>query len=271
MAVIGIAFALGFILGPAIGGILSMSDISSGVLSLLQYKHPFGIIALAGALLSSYNFLLLLLFLPETHTPTQEKVHIPLLEKWIPFLRKGFSKELVLMNWSYFLYLMTFSGMEFTLTFLSFERFKYGPMQNAYMFIFSGVVIALVQGGIVRRKASLIGEARLVKVGLISVVFGLLFIAMASGQLFLYLGLFFLASGSGLIIPCLTTLVTLHSGAIAQGESVGVFRSFGSFARILGPLLATLLYWNFGSMVAYALGGVLIIIPLLIFRKLGDA
>jgi MFS family permease len=267
MAVIGIAFALGFILGPAIGGMLSMGHFSTGILGM-KFQHPFGIIALVGALLATYNFMLLVLFLPETHTPNPHHyAHIPLFQRWIPFLRQGLNINVRTINRTYFLYLMIFSGMEFTLTFLSFERFQYKPMQNAYMFIFSGIIIALIQGGVVRRKAASLGEAKLIKVGFISVIIGLLIIALSNTPLFLFLGLFFLSAGSALVIPCMTALVTLFSDDKNQGESVGIFRSYGSFARILGPIVATLLYWNFGSKVAYALGGIMIVAPILLFRK----
>lgn len=270
MAIIGIAFALGFILGPAIGGILSMGYFAQGAFGM-KFQHPFGIIALVGALFATYNFMILFLFLPETYTPSEKKVEkIPLIEKWIPFMRQGLPDSVRVINRTYFFYLMIFSGMEFTLTFLSFERFHYKPMQNAYMFIFSGIVIALIQGGVVRRKAAQVGESKLVKMGLVSVILGLLFIALSKTPLLLFVGLFFLASGSGMIIPCLTALVTLHTDDKEQGESVGIFRSYGSFARILGPIVATVLYWNFGSMVAYGLGGVLIVLPILMFNRIKE-
>ena len=264
MAFVGIAFALGFIFGPALGGILSTLEVGDAILGIPTY-HPFALIALFGILLAFINFVLLLCFFPETHIPTK-MTKIRLVDRWMPLL-SILPKRLRLINYSYFFYLLIFSGMEFTLTFLSFERFKYGPMQNAYLFIFSGFVMVLIQGGIVRRKAASIGESRLVKWGIFFVAIGLLFISFAGVVWLLYIGLLFLSAGSSLIIPCLTALVTINVDKQEQGKIIGIFRSHGAMARVLGPVMATMLFWNFGSLSTYFLGTLLMLIPFIIFKK----
>ena len=96
-----------------------------------------------------------------------------------------------IVNVGHFLFLFAFSGMEFTLTFLAMERLGYTSLQNAYMFIFIGVIIALVQGGYVRRKAAIVGEKRMAMNGLVTTLPGLMLIAYASNSWMLYAGLFF--------------------------------------------------------------------------------
>ena len=105
-------------------------------------------------------------------------------------------KGVNLTNIGHFLFLMAFSGMEFTLTFLAMERLNYSSLDNAYMFIFIGVTLALVQGGYVRRKVQTVGEKRMALQGLVSIIPGLVIIAYAHSSWMLYLGLFFLAIGS---------------------------------------------------------------------------
>ena len=80
-------------------------------------------------------------------------------------------KGVNLTNIGHFLFLFAFSGMEFTLTFLAMERLNYTSLENAYMFIFIGVIIALVQGGYVRRKAAIMGEKQM---GWFNIYFGFL-------------------------------------------------------------------------------------------------
>ena len=143
-------------------------------------------------------------------------------------------KGVNLTNIGHFLFLMAFSGMEFTLTFLAMERLNYSSLDNAYMFIFIGVTLALVQGGYVRRKVQTVGEKRMALQGLVSIIPGLVIIAYAYSSWMLYLGLFFLAIGSSLVIPTMTSLVSLYTPSTEQGRSIGIFRSLGGLARVIG-------------------------------------
>jgi MFS family permease len=145
-----------------------------------------------------------------------------------------------------FVYLLAFSAMEFTLTFFAEHRFGYGPADNISIFVFVGVIMALVQGGLVRRIAPRLGERRMAALGLALVVPGLFLIGAAPGghPAVMYLGLFFTALGSGLVTPATTSLVSLYTPPERQGGVLGIFRSLGSFARALGPILGALLFWG---------------------------
>jgi len=270
MATIGIAFALGFIIGPAMGGILSMVNLlemypdyaSLGV-------NPFSMPALLAFILSMINFVWLFFKFEET-LPKEKRggsenhrSNNPF-KLFAPLPYTGVNNT----NIAHFLFLMAFSGMEFTLTFLALERLNYSSMDNAYMFIFIGFLIALTQGGYVRRKSGKVGEIKMAKQGLMTLIPGLLIIAYAESSLALYAGLFFLAVGSSMVIPCLTSLVSLYSPANAQGRSVGVFRSLGALSRVIGPILASLIYWRFGSHYPYLLGAAFLLIPIMMVVKL---
>jgi len=158
--------------------------------------------------------------------------------------------------------------MEFTLTFLAVERLSYSSLQNGFMFIFIGILIALVQGGYVRRKAHEMGERNMAFLGLIIVIPGLILLSFMKSQLVLYAGLAFLAIGSAMIIPCLTALVSLFATSTTQGQAVGTFRSLGALARVFGPFAASIIYWRFGSSIVYIIGACMLIIPILFTLKI---
>ena len=269
MAFVGIAFALGFIFGPAVGGLLSLIDLSELYPHLIAYGiNPFSVPAIFVGLLSLINLIFIFKSFEET-LPKNEDVHTTTRSANILKIFKPLPyKEVNRTNYAYFLFITAFSGMEFTLTFLALERLSYEPMDNAYMFIFIGFIIAFVQGGYVRRKAHQVGEKKMAMQGLLSIAPGLILIAFAQSSWVLYFGLFFLSMGSAMAIPTLTSLVSLYTPNSEQGRSLGIFRSLGSLGRVFGPIFASLIYWKFGSAIPYFIGAVLMVIPVMILSKL---
>ena len=266
MAFVGIAFALGFIFGPAIGGILSLVDLTQISPALIGYGiNPFSVPAGFAAILCFLNFFLVFKNYKETlkeKSVSKRSSNIFKLARPLPF--KGVNQT----NLGYFLFITLFSGMEFTLTFLAVERLGYTPMENAYMFVFIGVLLALVQGGYVRRKASQVGERQMAVRGLSLLIPGLAIIAFAQSTWCLYAGLLFLASGSAMAIPTLTSLVSLYTPPSSQGEALGVFRSLGALGRVFGPVFASVLYWKSGAASPYIIGALLMLVPIMIISKL---
>jgi ferrochelatase len=270
MAIIGVAFALGFVVGPAFGGILSLIDLTKIYPSSIAYGiNPFSVPAAFAFCLSIFNTYWIATKFKESLPPekrgvakTQRSANIFKLFKPLPY------PGINLVTFGYFFFLTAFSGMEFTLTFLAAERLNYTSMQNAYIFIFIGFIIAFVQGGIVRRKAADIGEKKMSIIGMISLIPGLLIIAVAYSSAMLYAGLFFLAVGSSMIMPCLTSLVTFYTPAEEQGRSVGIFRSMGALARVAGPIAAAVIYYKSGSAAPYYVGAIFLIIPVLMVMRL---
>jgi ferrochelatase len=269
MAFIGIAFACGFVFGPALGGILSLYNPIFHHPEWEAYGiNPFSAAAGLAATLSFINFFTIYKYFPETLNKAKASGHpqrsINPIKLFKPLPIKGVN----LTNISYFFFITAFSGMEFTLTFLAVERLGYSSMDNAYMFIFIGFFIAMVQGGYVRRKAHKIGEKKMALQGLIAIAPGLVLLAFAQSSWMLYSGLFFLSIGSAMAIPCLTSLVTFYSPEHMQGQSLGIFRSLGSLGRVIGPIYASLVFWRFGSVMAYLSGAVLVFLPALILTQL---
>ena len=270
MAFIGIAFAFGFVFGPALGGILSMYNPILHYPQLEAYGvNPFSAAATLAAVLSFINFFTIYRSFPETLKKGTEK-HMERSMNPLKLFKPLPIKGVNLTNISYFFFITAFSGMEFTLTFLAVERLSFSSMDNAYMFIYIGFWIAVIQGGYVRRKAHQVGERKMAMQGLIMIAPGLLILAYAQSIFMLYLGLFFLAVGSAMVIPCLTTLVSFFSPKHMQGQSLGIFRSLGSLGRVIGPIYASLVYWKYGSVMAYITGAVLVIIPAMIVAQIPD-
>jgi ferrochelatase len=271
MAVIGIAFALGFILGPAVGGLSTLVNLQEHFpVGVFLGVNPFSLAALISFLLAVINLVLIAFVFPETLPPekrgkgeTALKTANPFkLFRPLPF--KGVNQN----NLAYFFFIAGFSGMEFTLTFLAVERFAFSSMDNAYMFIFIGLIIGLTQGGYVRRKAHQVGEARMALQGFVLIMLGLAGVGYASELILLYVGLAFLAMGSAMVIPSLTSLTSLFTPSQSQGIALGQFRGLGSLGRIVGPIGASLCYWKFGGLGTY-LGGILILIlPTYLVSKL---
>lgn len=271
MAVIGIAFALGFIFGPAIGGILSMVNLAEKFPQLATMGvNPFSAPAALAAILSFVNFFMIWKSFPETLKKGEDTGHYKRSLNILALFRPLPDKRVNLTNFSYFLFITFFSGMEFTLTFLAVERLGYTSMDNAYMFIYIGLIIGLVQGGYVRRKAHQVGEKKMAFNGLVCLVPGLAILAVANAGWMLYGGLLFLAMGSAMVIPCLTSLVSLYSPVQIQGQSLGIFRSLGALGRVAGPIYASLMYWKFGAVVTYFFGAVAVLIPALMVKSLPD-
>lgn len=272
MAFVGIAFALGFIFGPAIGGLLSLIDLSVIYPSSVAFGiNPFSMPAIFAAILSLINLIFIVRQFEETlpedirERTTNKRVINPIkLLKPLPY------ENVNLTNYSYFIFITAFAGMEFTLTFLALERLNYAPMDNAYMFIFIGFLIAMTQGGYVRRKAHDVGEKNMAMKGMMTVIPGLVIIAFTQTTFFLYLGLFFLAIGSAMTIPTLTSLVSLYTPDSEQGRSIGIFRSLGSLGRVFGPAIASIIYWKWGSHIPYILGAVSILIPIVVLTRVKD-
>jgi MFS family permease len=261
MAVIGIAIGLGFVLGPAIGGLAFAYGPTLGD-SLDSFGwHRFSFPALIAFGLAAVNLLWALARFPETRraeTSGEERRPLRPFQALRAINQPGVTRTHAI----YLAYSTAFAAMEFTLVFLAAERLGYKPQQNAWMFVFIGLVIALTQGGLVRRLAPKLGERKLVRVGLLLLLPGFLLVGLAHSTPVLYAGLLLLALGSALEMPCLSALVSLYAPAERQGLALGTFRSMGALSRAIGPLLGAGLYWAVSPTTPYVVGAVALLWPL---------
>ena len=270
LAIVGIAFGLGFIVGPAIGGLSAKIDLVQIAPQLAAFGvNPFSAPALIALFLTIINFIWVAKSFQET-LPPEKRANVVkakpaplafrLLQSTIPEIRRT--------NLLYLIFMIAFSGMEFTLTFLAVERFAFSPAQNGGMFVFIGFILILVQGGIVRRLAGPVGEKRLAVAGLFCAVAAFLCIAIAMSVGMFFVALALMGFAIGLTSPTLNALVSLYSSESEQGRNLGVYRSAGSLARAIGPLAAAFIYFAYGSQTAYIFGAIIVVIPLLMALKL---
>lgn len=268
MGIIGAAFGLGFILGPAIGSFSSAVDLTQHFPDWKSFGvNQFSMSALVAMVLCLVNLVWVATRFQETlssESRGQARLHRRPINPLVLFQKidlPGVSRA----NFAYFLFIVAFSGIEFTITFFAKDRFGYTHETMWVLFVYIGFIIAAVQGGVVRRLAPRVGEKRLASVGLALLVPAFVIINFSPPSRFLlYVGLGLMAVGSALATPCLTALASLYTPADRQGSILGIFRSLGALGRAVGPLVFAMVYWKFGQQTSYLAGAALLVLPLLL-------
>jgi DHA1 family tetracycline resistance protein-like MFS transporter len=247
MGLIGMAFGLGFIFGPAIGGI------SLGGFGAQSWFHGFGPMGpgWVAAGLCAANFLLALFILVESHRPDSAQAPArPHIDQWLHTLTTPRVGLLVI---TFFLATFCFSCFESTLPLLVGDNFHLDYVSNektattvAYLFVYCGLIGAVVQGGAIGRLVKSLGEPRLIALSLVLTGLSMAWLPFIKGpgatswqMLLVALGL--LSVGSSLTRPPLFGLLSNLTSAHEQGATIGVAQGAGSLARILGPIFATTL------------------------------
>ncbi|PAV83840.1 hypothetical protein WR25_19581 [Diploscapter pachys] len=273
MALIGVSYSIGFLIGPMIGAFFSTFASRDDGFS----SAP----AIFCILLTIIELAAILLLLPETldfenqkkrSSQPQESKH-SLINPMDLFrfnaVRTTVQKRQTMseIGFIYFVYLFLYSGLEFTLPFLTYLRFQFDSMQQGRIYLFVGLLMLPIQGGLVRRTA-MHRQKRLAEWGMICIIPAYILIALCHSISTLYLGLLFYAIASGTVVTSLSSLVNAVHAESDCGTIAGVFRSLGSLARAIGPAFASAGFWLFGPTACYLFGGVLLLTPLLMLRKL---
>jgi DHA1 family tetracycline resistance protein-like MFS transporter len=232
MGMIGAAFGLGFILGPAIGGVLvAVSPWLPGV---------------AAAAASLLAFLLVLIRLPETLDPSARHE-----ARRRPFdirnLRRALTHPVVgLCLVMAFLTIFAFANFETTFAQFAKLRFAFTTSSIAWLFAYAGVLGAVVQGGLVGRLSKRFGEARLIVAGTLLSFLALGVLPAAPGRGPLLAVLAVLALGQGIAHPSLTALTSKLVERDEVGGVMGVQQGIASLGRIAGPFWAEVVYGGLG-------------------------
>uniref|UniRef100_A0A673CC98 Major facilitator superfamily domain containing 10 n=1 Tax=Sphaeramia orbicularis TaxID=375764 RepID=A0A673CC98_9TELE len=273
MAMIGVAFSLGFTVGPLMGAYFAISSRSSG-------NVFYQVTALLALAFSAADLLFIWLMLPETLT---KDIKVNLLDPrdlLDPLALFHFSavtrtkdppskqkmQKLQVLGLVYFCYLFLFSGLEFTLSFLTHQRFQFTSMQQGKMFFFIGVIMALIQGGYARRiKPG--HHIKAVRVAIVALIPAFILIGMSWNVTALYIGLALYSFAAAIVVPCLSTLVSDHGSANQKGTVMGILRSLGALARALGPVVSSSVYWIAGAQTCFLLTSASFIIPLALLSR----
>ncbi|MFC0335334.1 MFS transporter [Paenibacillus sepulcri] len=247
MGLVGMSIGLGFTIGPGVGGLLS----------LVSDNTPF----FAAAGLSLVTFMLAVTKLPESLTPDLRLLageHKP--SRWSAFT--GSVKYLYLLA---LLVSLSLAGLEATLQLFGMERFNVTPLQVGIMFLVCGLVGALIQGGVVRRRIRKGEEPKYIAAGLVisAVGFLLLITSHSLVSATVYLAIF--GIGNALIRPCVTSLITQKT-TVGQGVASGLSSSMDSLGRIIGPLFGAFLF-TVDLKLPYLAGGLLSLAALLLLLR----
>lgn len=278
MAMIGIAFSLGFTVGPLMGAYFALSSRTTGV---VFYQTP----ALLAMAFSAADLLFIWLMLPETLTKDDKAsssgfgdpgdllsplslFHFSAVSKTEDPPSKERMQKLRVLGLVYFCYLFLFSGLEFTLSFLTHQRFQFTSMQQGKMFFFIGVIMALIQGGYARRiKPG--HHIKAVRAAILMLIPAFILIGLSWNMSMLYAGLALYSFAAAIVVPCLSTLVSDHGSANQKGTVMGILRSLGALARALGPVLSSSIYWIAGAQTCFLLTSASFIVPLALLRTAG--
>lgn len=246
MALIGMAFGLGFIVGPALGGELSVwGQYISGA---PHFDTTFTLLWVAALCLST--FLFAYFFLQESLNPsnmgtpdhTQEKRKR--FQTLLFFSQKAHIGPLIL---AFGLLSIAMSAMEATLVLHVDKQFQWGIQEVSYGFAYIGVIMVFTQGFLVRRLLPLLGEKQVIPLGMGLFILGMAGIGLSPSIPLLAVSMTLFAVGNGLTNPSLLGGISLLSEQKDQGLTLGVTQSFSSLGRILGPLLGGFIYEYFTS------------------------
>ncbi len=247
MGMLGAAFGLGFIFGPALGGYLAgEADVN--------YQLPMIIAAVGSA--AAFAISAVMLREPERHQTRGEST--------LTFLPKLYAiPSLVTMIALYFALFFVFSGMESTLALWCDKVLGMGPQQVGYYLAFAGICGVIVQGWLVGKLAPKIGESRLVLIGLFTLAIGLAGLPYVPEPIWLVLPIALLSIGFGFANPSLQSLISRAAPENLRGGTMGVAQSANSLGRILGPAWAGYAFLAVGVAAPFVSGAVLLI-PVLI-------
>ncbi|MEN9821780.1 MAG: Tetracycline resistance protein class [Actinomycetota bacterium] len=235
VGMLGAAFGIGFVLGPAIGGLAALGG-----------PHvPFYV----AAALAAINAVAALVRLPETLTersgPARRKLAVP---------ASGILRQLAVLG-----FIGTFAFVAFEATFSLFgaERFDLAEGSSAVVFLGIGIVLVAIQGGGFGRLAARVGVRPLYRVGLVVGATGLVITGFAHGWTMLVVGLLLVSVGQGIASPSLTEMVNEATPPESRGQAMGFQQSASAVGRVLGPPLAGSMFDRAGAGSPMVAGGVL--------------
>lgn len=258
MGLIGAAFGLGFVLGPAIGG--GMSAMGIGLAS-------FGFVALGFSLL---DLLFTAIYLPEPQKRSSAGAdRFPMGASF--YMETIQNPKLRVSLLIFFISTFAFANMEATLILLTNKQFQFTTVQNALMFVYIGVLMVIVQGRLIHGLSKAYGEKKLITTGAFLIAIGLVMTPFSNNVAMLYVALAFLAFGSGFATPANQSLLSKLAPEEKMGGVLGIGQSLSTLGRIIGPSLGCYLFQTMGVSSPYLVGASAMIVVLLLSLSLPEA
>lgn len=240
IGLLGAAFGVGFVLGPAIGGLAALGG-----------PHvPFYV----AGVLATINAVAAIVRLPETRQPGDRVRRPALTAPTSPILR-----HLAIVG---FITVVAFTAFEATFSLFGDRRFGLTEASSAAVFLGVGLVLVAIQGGAYGRLVERFGTQRLFAFGLSMLIAGLAVTAVAKVWPVLIIALLLLSIGQGCASPSITSLVTQHAPPDRRGEALGFQQSANAVGRVVGPPAAGAMFDRVGIWSPYLAGSVLCVVAL---------
>lgn len=255
MGIIGAAFGMGFIFGPAIGGLLAQKG----------FLYP----ALFATAASTLTVILNFLFLKETVTQSPNLNKSRSVSKFPNFNFSIFSFPLNLIIFVFLIINLAFTLFQANFALWTQKTFGFGPTQNGWLYTFVGILIVTMQLVILPFLLKNIKEKTLMKTGILFLGLGIFLIIFIEFPALLFVPMFFIATGNGMSMPTLQAVASENVDPKDYGEILGVLQSAGSLGRIIGPVLGGEMFLIWGKNTPFLSAGILMfLITSLLFWKL---
>lgn len=250
MGLIGAAFGVGFLIGPALGGILS--------------SHSYATPILFASFLTVVNIIYAFFGLkePERHQQAPETVIDRTAIKTAVLSNKTIFKICLI----YFVFTVSVSQLESIFAFTMKDSFFYSAKQVAYLLALMAFIMIAIQGGLIRSLTRLFGETRLLIAGTLLLTLAFFFLPRMATVSLLIIPLVVASIGRGLAQPSLMSLVSKKATPQMRGAVMGTFQASASLGRVVGPLAAGLLYDQWHSSPYYLAAGLMGIVVIMVLQ-----
>ncbi|MBM3730440.1 MAG: MFS transporter [Actinobacteria bacterium] len=245
LGLLGAAFGVGFVFGPALGGLAALGG-----------PHVPFYVASAFALC---NAAAAWIRLPETNTTRAQRESTRVRRR---FVVNRYTGTALLAG-------SAFAGFEATFALFGERRFGLTEGSAAAVFLVVGVMLVIVQGALIGPLTNSIGSMRLLSVGFVVLIGGFLVLSVADVWVVLFVALALLSLGQGVVTPSLTSVVADSVGPDKRGEALGIQQSAGALSRIVGPVVAGLMFDHVGVAWPYVTATVLTFLALILVTSSG--
>ncbi|MCS6838518.1 MAG: MFS transporter [Bdellovibrionaceae bacterium] len=272
MALIGTAFSLGFLFGPALGGLFSLA--ADHFFPDLGPTFGLRFAAIIVAIMCFLTFAFAYFRLKETiHLKKESKSSMSIgtlteLSRWQlfgRFLKKPITGVLIQ---NFFLNSFAMSMMEASLVLFVRDRFDWGVKEVSFGFSYLGLIGAINQGIIARKLLPIFGEKILLPAGMLIQITGYLMVAFATSVGWLAFALTILSIGNSLVSPSLLGAISLTTAESEQGESLGTAQSMSSLGRIMGPALGGLIYQMIASPAPFVTSAAIVALSWIVLHRI---
>ncbi len=231
MGRVGAAHGAGFIIGPAIGGFLSV--------------YGFWAPGLVAASLTLLNLVFVLFFLPESLARKDSTMQVQSIQKssFLKRLVDAVAKPLIgAVLVIYFIVFLAFSAVPVIVPLLGIAYFGFGSVEMSYVFIYIGSVQIVLQGLVIGRLTKKVGEGKLIGFGPLLMMSGVLLMPLFPSLVIFLVSLTMIASGSGVMRTVVPSFISKITAANEQGGTLGLASSVSSIATVPGPLIGGSLF-----------------------------